>query len=265
MFNRTMLNRNTLVAIACLSTSFALTATPAGAAGASERYGIDPDFPVRIEDAYPLDYGKTFFKLSSRFAQAENGSDTTLIQPEVAWGFAPNFDVHVLSPNFVGDGDRAGSGDINVNVQWLPFPEVEGKWYPAVAIEGDLIAPTGSNSDGVDTVLQLNMTKTLAWAPSFDAVHVNLTWTHNFEDEPTQRDDGYNAIVGYSRRILDDTVLIADFVWEQTLTKHAAANTFELGFIQQVGEHVQLSAGAGVGVGDDSPDYTVTVGVIITR
>ena len=228
----------------------------------AERYSIDPDFPVRMEDAFPVGHGDGYVKVIGRYAHADDGTDTTTIQPEVAYGFAPNFDVHVLSPQIIGDGSRTGSGDVNVNVQWLFLEQKQGDWFPSLALEGDVIAPSGTHSEGLDTILQLNATQTLSWSPAFDALHLNLTWTHNAAAASDQRDDGYNVIVGYSRRVFDDTVLLADVLWEQTLSDHASGETVEIGVIQSVGEHVLLTAGVGVGV-DDSPDFTATVGIIV--
>ena len=244
--------------------SLAFGATSACAADTSERYSIDPDFPVRVEDAFPVGYKDAYVKLITRYSNNLDGTDTTTIQPEVAYGFAPNFDVHVISPYLIGDGSRSGSGDFNVNVQYLALEQKEGDWWPSVAIEGDVIVPSGVHSDGLDTIVQVIATQTLSWAPAFDAIHVDLTWTHNaIASHPEERDDGYNAILGFSRRIGDDTVLITDVLWERTLSQGSEAETAEIGVIQSVGEYVLLSAGVGVGLGDDAADYTATVGIII--
>ncbi|MGN6505000.1 MAG: transporter [Tepidisphaeraceae bacterium] len=237
----------------------------AQAAGTDTRYNLDPDFPVRVEDAFPTGYNTVYAKFISRFAEAQNGTDITTLQPEVAWGFAPNLDLHLSAPFYVGDGNRDGSGNINANVQWMFLEQHEGDWFPSIAVEGDAIFPSGLHANGVDTILQLNATETLTWAPSFDEVHLNLTWNHNFEAGDGDRSDYYNVILGYSRRIFDKTVLIGDVLWEQQVAHDTNDQIAELGLIQKLTDNIQISGGMGVGLGDSAPNYTATVGIIISN
>lgn len=263
------LNRNRRALLALTLAGAGSLPTAAFAADTSERPGLDPDFPVRVEDAYPSKCGDAYLKLSSRYSDLPTGVDQTLIQPELAWGFAPNLDVHISSPIFISNSEasRTGSGDVNANVQWLFHDQHEGEWIPAMAVEGDLIFPTGGqNNTGLDTTVQFIATETLYWAPSFDSIHLNLTWMRNADAAPLQREVAYNAILGYSRRIAPETVLIADVLWEETFVKHAAGETAEIGVIQKLGDHIQLAAGVGIGLGDDdAANYTATVGIIISK
>lgn len=264
MSNHRSLQRRGLIAVALLA-AFALPQM-ARAADPSERYPLDPDFPVRMEDAYPSKEGSLYFKFASRYTENANGTGTTNLQPEIAWGFAKDLDLHVLVPNYIGDGDLTGSGDANANVQWMFHEQHQGDWCPSLAVEGDLILPTGGrNNDGLDTAVQFIATDTLSWAPSFDALHLNLTWTRNAADGIGERDDRYNVIFGYSRRIADNAIFTTDVFWEQQLAVHSAGQMAEAGLIQQLNDHVQLAAGVGVSLGDDAPDYTATLGIIISR
>lgn len=258
----------TLRRIASISSAALLALAGVARAGGDDRYSINPDYPVRMEDAFPLDKGEAYVGLSSRYIEGSDGHGVTQLQPEVAVGLLDGLDLHVLSPILVGGGEeeRTGSGNINLNLQYLALEQHEGDWWPSIAVEGDLIAPTGIRADGLDTAIQVIATQTLSWSPTYDAVHLNLTWTHNAApDGDTERDDGYTAILGYSRRVLPDTVLLADVVWERTLEKDEAGQLAEVGVIQSLGEHVDLTAGVGIGLGDDAPDYTVTVGVLIQQ
>lgn len=236
------------------------------AAGDDDRYSVENDFPLRVEDAFPLEPGEAYLKLVTRYSHGPDGGDETLVQPEIALGILPHTDLHVALPYLIGPDDRTGSGVTNVNVQTLLLEQKQGDWWPSVAVEGDLLLPTGVGSEGLDTTLELVATQTLTWSPAYDAVHVNLFWTHNAgADAETERDDAYTAILGYSRRVAPDTVVLADVLWERTTSKDDAGQLAEIGVIQQFGEHVQLSAALGVGLGDDAPDFSATVGVILEK
>ena len=163
--------------------AFGLTAALARA-DANQRPKLDPDFPVRFEDAYPVGFNDAYLKFVSRFVEETDGTSVVQLTPEVAYGFAPHLDVHLNETYDVGDGPRTGSGDTNLNVQYLFNEEKEGEWLPAVAVEGDAIFPTGVGSDGVDTILQVISTKTITWAPTWDEVHLNLTWDAQFHPQP---------------------------------------------------------------------------------
>ncbi|HEX8324982.1 MAG TPA: transporter [Tepidisphaeraceae bacterium] len=238
--------------------------TPA-VAGSGERPSLDPEFPVRVEDAYPVSFGDAYLKFSGRYAHDAAGTDTTLLQPEVAYGLTENVDLHLTFPYLISDADRTGSGDLNLNAQWLVLPEQQGQWWPAVALETNVILPTGVRSDGLDLVGQITLTKTLAWAPTWDSVHLNLVYRRNFIPNADERDDAYNVVLGYGRRVLDDTTLVTDVFWEKTLEAHTNQYVAEIGLIQELGDHLQIAAGVGVGLGDDSPDFTATLGLIITK
>lgn len=227
-----------------------------------DRYSIDADFPVRIEDAFPVETGGGYLKLIGRYAESTDGHGTTEVQPELAVGVAPRLDVHVFAPFLIGGDDRTGSGSVTVNAQYLALEQHEGDWWPSVGVELGAEFPTGVNAHGVDPSVELALTQTLSWAPAFDAIHANLIWTHNAAaDDETERDDGYLAIVGYSRRIAPDTVVIADAFWERTLAKDEAGQGAEVGVIEQLSENVLIAAAVGVGLGDDADRFTATVGV----
>ena len=58
---------------------------------------------------------------------------------------------------------------------------------------------------------------------------------------------------------------MGDVVWERLLTDHGAGQEGEVGLIQELGEHVKVAGGVGFSLGDDEPDYTATLAIIISR
>ena len=240
-------------------------ATQITRAAANERPSIDADFPLRMEDAHPVDLHSGYAKLIGRYTRQADATDLTLIQPEIAYGFAQDFDVHLLSPLLIGDGDRTGSGDLSLDAQWLFLDETPADWWPAMAIEAEVTFPTGVGSDGLDVGAQLNVSKTLVWAPTWDSLHLNVSYTHNFVPAADERREEFDVLLGYSRRVLDDTTFLADVFWERTTEEHDSMQVAEVGLIQEIGDHVRVAGGIGVGIGDDSPDFTATVGVMVEK
>lgn len=90
-------------------------------------------------------------------------------------------------------------------------------------------------------------------------VHLNVSWKHNTEAAPDEREDYYVAAVGYSRRITPDTMLVTDVVCEEEKEAGKTANPVALGIRHQVTPLTVVAAGAGTGLGDESPDFRVSL------
>jgi hypothetical protein len=122
------------------------------------------------------------------------------------------------------------------------------------------VLPTGENAEGVDTQLKFIATKTIG-DEHLDRLHLNLTYAHKFDRPDDERSDRYEAILGYSRRLGPDTILVADFVRSEELMEGMESNIVEVGIRQQLDPLTVISIGAGAGIGDDSPDYLITIGI----
>lgn len=229
------------------------------------RYKLDPDFPSRIEDAYPVKFGDAYIKYTSRYGRQRSGTDRTTATPEVAAGIAPNVDLHISESYYIGDADHTGSGDTNINSQWMFLEEKQGEWWPALAVEGTVLLPTGRESEGLDTGLQFLLTKTLDWGPHFDEVHLNVQWNHNFIHDTGERSDYYVAVAGYTRRLVENIVLDTDVYWQQAEARRTNAQGAEVGLIYVLGDNVLLAGGVGSSLGDDAANFEATVGVIVSK
>jgi len=140
----------------------------------------------------------------------------------------------------------------------------EGIYLPAFAVSGRVDAPVGENEsghlEGWDTTLKLLASKKLGSAPQLNSVHVNASWKHNFEAKPDERENYYVAAIGYSQRVGPDTTMIFDYVREQEIEEDKDANLVELGFRHQITPLTLATVGAGAGIGEDSPDFRLTIG-----
>ncbi len=109
----------------------------------------------------------------------------------------------------------------------------------------------------MDTRLKFILSRTLGDNPSRPRLHLNVGWKHNDKKQPGELGDGYLAILGYSQRLGQASVLVADLVSKQELTEGQTQNTLGLGFIRSVSEQTQLPVGASAGLSKDSPDHQV--------
>ncbi|MFN7141083.1 MAG: hypothetical protein ACK4UN_17270, partial [Limisphaerales bacterium] len=70
----------------------------------------------------------------------------------------------------------------------------------------------------------------------------------------------YTAIIGYSRRLNADTLIVADFVREQERERGENSNIVEVGIRRQITPLTLIAIGLGAGIGEESPDFRATAG-----
>jgi hypothetical protein len=241
-----------------LGTSLVLAGALTPTARAGDPYNLELGLPLTVIDTAP---GQGLqFQVFARYDRTSENQDQTLLAPQIQWGFAKDWHLEIESPFLIGDADRTGSGDIQVGLFWNFFHEPQNSPLPSLAVHGLVIAPTGVGSDGLDTELELVATKTLTPAPSQDELHANVRWDHNSVPGADERQDRFTFVLGYSRRLAQQTILVADVVREQQQTRGQESNVVELGVLQGLGENAVFSFGLGAGVGDDSPNFRALVG-----
>src|SRR5690606_29400678 len=108
---------------------------------------------------------------------------------------------------------------------------------------------------GWDTTLGFMASKQVIGGEMPGAVHFNAAWTHNFDDQPEERDDLYRFALGYNQSLTPETTVIVDFAREQHVTDDELENVVEAGIRQNIDEKTVLNIGGGFGFGDDSPDF----------
>jgi hypothetical protein len=107
------------------------------------------------------------------------------------WGFAPNHEIGLSLPVFMGDGAVEGNADANLIWQWRLWKEDTCGWLPAFAFRNIVRIPNGYGSEGVDWTLQGLMSKWIIQDKL--RLHVNPFLQSlngdNLEDEARQGDD----------------------------------------------------------------------------
>jgi hypothetical protein len=80
----------------------------------------------------------------------------------------------------------------------------------------------------------------------------------------SEREDRYEYVIGYSRKLNDKAVLVLDFFRREELQRGQASNVMEIGFLYQLNQRVTLGAGIGTGIDEDSPDVRMGFSVQVT-
>jgi Putative MetA-pathway of phenol degradation len=224
---------------------------------AADHENLEEGLPAQVEDAYPTAFRNREVQGVFSYDRTRDDKDRFSLEPRIELGIAPNTQFTIRAPFYLGNADKTGSGDIglsalyNFNTECLTAPAF------AIAAEGDI--PTGRDSRGFDTMLKLMATKTISRAGS-DRVHLNLEWIHNAGLDESEREHRYVAILGYSRRLTADTILVADFVRQEERQKSEDSNVLELGVRWQLTPLTLVSFGAGAGIGRESPLARATLG-----
>lgn len=224
---------------------------------------LNRDLPLRVQDTRPAEKGQWQLQDISRWENTDAHEDRLTLQPQVQYGATENLQLQLQAPFYLGDADRRGSGDVQLGALYR-FLTDDGS-RPSIAIAGQLIAPTGVGSDGLDTELELDLSKGLGGGSNDDnarhRVHLNLVWDHNSIPARDERQDRYQAVLGYSFQINEKTLLLADFVREQQPQERQDSNLLEIGLVRDLTEKLSIAVGASAGIGDDSPACQITFAI----
>jgi hypothetical protein len=237
----------------------ALLAVAAPAASASDVYDLQRNFPLGVEDTTTADQGSVQVQASARYERTSDGEDQLTLEPQLQYGVLPNLQLELSYPIIAGDADRTGSGDLTFAALYIFLQEENAR--PALAVRAQVELPTGVGSDGLDTDIRVILTKTINEGPSQDRIHLNVDWLHNAAAAQDERSNAFVGVVGYSRKLSERTVFLADLVREEQEQEGLDSTILEGGVLHQLNDKITLAAGVGAGIGEDSPDFRITVGV----
>ena len=241
---------------------------------AADHGNLETGFPLTIEDAYPVGKNAIEVQTLSRYIRLRDdpeGDGLFELSPRLEWGALPNFQLSLEAPYFLGDGSMADSGE--VGVEGLYNFNTETLTLPALSLAAGLHRPYGQDGEdgGLESSLTFLSTLSLGAPDPYAAspftfvprqVHLNATWSHNFDPLPTERDDRYLIGVGYSQPLSNDLVLVADVFRETEREEGEALNAAEVGARYIVTPQTVVSAAAGVGFGGErTEDFRITIGL----
>lgn len=122
------------------------------------------------------------------YERIDDGEDRFVLQPRLEYGFARNWQATLTSSFFIGDADRSGSGDINLEA--LYNFNTESVYVPAFAVAAGVEFLTGKGTNGLDTTLKLIASK-MPFPKSYllHRLHFNALWKHNSGRKEGERRD----------------------------------------------------------------------------
>ena len=244
---------------ACVTAALLAALGRAPAAHASDVHDLQRNLPLEVEDTTTTEEGSAQVQASARYERTSEGEDQLTVEPQLQYGLLPNLHVELSYPIIAGDADRSGSGDFTVAALYNFLQEENAR--PAMAVKAEVEFPTGVGSDGVDTDLRFLLTKTVNEGQSQDRVHLNVGWAHNAAADGDERANRFIGVIGYSRKLSEQTVFLADLVREQQEQEGLDSSILEAGVLHQLNDKVTLAAGVGAGIGEDSPELRITIGV----
>ena len=238
-------------------TGFSLAVTPV--VHAADHNNLEPNIPTQVEDAYPIPYLGREVQGYTTYDRMRGNKDLLTVAPVVEYGFARNWQGSLSVPYQVGSSENtAGSG--NPEVSALYNFNTESLSLPAFALSVRESFPGGRGHAGIGSQVKLIATKTLGPGDHLDELHVNLVYLNTGHPEEDMRRNRYQAILGYSRRLAIDNVLVTDFVRSQEQLQGQNSNVIEIGLRHQMTPQTLYAVGLGTGIGEDSPKFRLTFG-----
>lgn len=223
-----------------------------------DHMNLDEGLPVRLEDAYPLAYRDREIQVFFQYVEQEKQRYRMNLTPILEAGFPINTQLEIDVPLIFGKTDKTGSADIRTSL-FYNF-NMEGVYFPAIALEAAIAIPTGKNSEGVDPGFTLILTKTLG-SGKLNRIHLNGEYSLNVDPRDNERRHLYTLVAGYSQRITPNSIIIFDVYREREREENAEANVIEAGTRTQLDPLTVLSIGGGIGIRQESPRFKVTIGL----
>lgn len=231
----------------------------------SDQVNLEEGFGATVEDAYPTSYLNREIQLFSRYDLKAENKNEIQFNPAIEFGMFRNAGVELSVPVILGNGSRATSGDIRLGA--LYNFNAESLLMPAFAFAGKVILPTGIESRGLDYSTKGIITKTISRRS--DRLHLNFEYIANQEprSEPAngsiqpERHARFKWAIGYSGRVGNADVMVINYVYEELRLITKISQIAEVGWRRQLAPRTIISAGAGIGLSKDAPDFNFRLGL----
>lgn len=245
------------------ATAFALLVAVPLVAGAraAELSNLDSGLPNTLDDALAVAPGRVELQGAVRYDRLPGGRDAVRLLPRVQVGIVEGLQANIGLPYVAGSGRRVDPADPVAGV--LYNINRERDWLPAFAVSADVTTRIGVRGRGAETGLTAIATKTIT--PAVDRrLHLNVSWLRALDPGREDRRDRYRVIAGYSQLVSPSLVVVLDYIREsQEERERRDANLVEAGLRYRYNEAITLGAGAGFGIGRDSPRFRAIASIQI--
>lgn len=240
------------------ATALVLLAAAVGA-NAAELSNLDDGLPTAVQDALAAAPGRLELHGAARYDRI-HGRDAVRLLPRVQVGIVEGLQANLGLPYTVGSGRRYDPGGAGGGLFYNL--NRERGWLPAFAVAADYSTPVGPERRSADVGLTGIATKTLD--PGADRrLHLNVAWLRALDPNEEERRHRYRVIVGYSQLLAPNTAVVLDYVRESQERHKRAANIVETGVRYHFTDAITLGAGAGFGIGRDSPRFRAIASIQI--
>ncbi|WP_207485937.1 hypothetical protein [Arenibaculum pallidiluteum] len=232
-----------------------------GAPGVRAEPPVDPSggLPITIDAASRIDAGERELKLRFGFERTDGGRNAIVADPEVELSLARGLSVSVAPSYTFGSAEDADRGDVGFQLEYNLVEPRDGGF--GLTIQPEITLPYGSGDEAAQFELMLLASRGLGTGKDAPRLHVNLAWRHLVDADPDERADRTFAAVGASLPVGGATALVLDLVREPARGRDEVDKLVEAGLRHSIAEGFVLAGGAGVGLGPDSPDFRLLLGL----
>ncbi len=224
-----------------------------------EHMGLSRGLPVTIDDADRIEAGGTELKVRSAYERQRENRHLFTLDPEVEFGIRRGLSVG-LSPSYsMGNAEDGGRGDVEFELEYNIL-EISGL-RPGITIAPAVSVPFGPGGESVQSEIELRLTQPLGEAGTAPRLHLNVAWRHLHGADRDERKDRYFAAAGVNFAVAPTTAVAFDVVREPSRERGKVDNFVEAGVRHALGGETVLTAGAGAGLGPDSPRFRLLVGL----
>jgi len=225
--------------------------------------------PFGIIGAAPTAAGGQTLSFGLGYTRARDGANRDLYGGalEAEAGLVRGLDLRVAqtleygpaAPYPSDEAARVWGGLSQLGLRWQ-FMEEEG-WRPAMGVFGSVRTAYGETSGPSQSGQIVGLlSKTIIEGPRPLALSLNAGWSELFNAAPGERAGRYEFAAGLAQSIGQDTSLGVSYLRNQQDRREKDQNIVAAGLWHRLGGRGPiLAAGAGAGIGDDSPSFLVFV------
>ncbi len=235
-----------------------LAASPALA----DPQGLSTDVPVRPRTRWrcgPATLELQGVGVYTNDAHNSKGRDLLNLSPTLKIGAAKGLQMDVSVPYSVGNQSGASQGTNGLDFLYQfndPTP-----FFPALAVQAGYQTPYGAGHHTSQYFVRGLLTQWLGPNEQAPRLHLNLNWTHSTTPSSSNRRDQLELGVAYSMLVSQTTALVVDVVHGAKPAKTQNETIFDAGLRWQISDDWALSGGAGIGIGQQSPDFRILFAV----